>query len=92
MTPDFVSLARGTQKSQGLTDLCLVSVPHPIGMISKEEVYAKIDKAFDDIVKAATQWSPSADNAPVQAAPYPAKHFKFTGTYEIGRASCRERV
>ena len=59
MTPDFVSLARGTQKSQGLLDLCLVSVPHPIGMISKEEVYAKIDKAFDDIVKAALQWQPS---------------------------------
>lgn len=81
MTPDFVSLARGTQKSQGLLDLCLVSVPHPIGMISKEEVYAKIDKAFDDIVKAALQWQPSRENAPEQAAAYPAKHLKFTGTY-----------
>ncbi len=81
MTPDFVSLARGTQKSQGLLDLCLVSVPHPIGMISKEEVYAKVDKAFDDIVKAATTWQASKENAPKQADPYPAKRIKFTGTY-----------
>ena len=42
-------------------------------MISKEEVYAKIDKAFDDIVKAALQWQPSRENAPEQAAAYPAK-------------------
>lgn len=56
-------------------------VPHPLGMIPKQEVHAKIDAAFDDIIKAATQWKPSAENAAVQEAPYPAKTFKFTGTY-----------
>ncbi|MBR3880912.1 MAG: thiol-disulfide oxidoreductase [Mailhella sp.] len=50
-------------------------------MISKEEVNAKVDAAFDNIVKAALEWKPSKENAAVQAAPYPAKKFKFTGTY-----------
>ena len=39
--------------------MCFVTVPHPLGMISKEEVNAKVDAAFDDIVKAATAWTPS---------------------------------
>lgn len=82
VTDQFLTLARGTQKSQGLTDLCLVTVPHPIGMISREEVHAKIDKAFPDIVKAATEWKASKENAAKQSAPYPARVFKFTGTYE----------
>ena len=39
----FVTLARGTQKSQGLTDMCFVTVPHPIGMLPNEQVDAKVD-------------------------------------------------
>jgi len=50
-------------------------------MISKEEVHAKVDAAFDDIIKAATQWQPSKANAAKQMPPYPARTFKFTGTY-----------
>ena len=61
VTDPFLTLSRGTQKSQGLTDMCFVTVPHPLGMISKEEVNAKVDAAFDDIVKAATAWTPSKD-------------------------------
>ena len=56
-------------------------VPHPIGMLPVAEVNAKIDKAFDDIVKAATEWKPSKENAVKQAASYPARVFKFNGTY-----------
>ena len=41
--------------------MCFVTVPHPLGMISKEEVNAKVDAAFDDIVKAATAWTPSKE-------------------------------
>jgi len=51
-------------------------------MIPKEEVYAKVDAAFDDIIKAAIEWAPNKENAAVQAAPYPAKTFKLTGTYD----------
>jgi len=61
--------------------MCFAVVPHPLGMIPAEEVNAKIDKAFDDIVVAATQWKPSQTVAIEQAKPYPAKHVKFQGTY-----------
>ncbi len=50
-------------------------------MIPKEEVNAKIDKAFDDIIKASIAWAPSKENAARQADWYPARKFKFTGTY-----------
>jgi len=50
-------------------------------MISKEEVNAKVDAAFDDIVKAATAWTPSKEKQDAQVKPYPAKRFKFSGTY-----------
>ena len=81
-TNQFLTLARGTQKSQGLTDMCFVEVPHPLGMLPEKEVQAKVDAAFDAIVKAATQWKPSKENAVKQEAPYPARTFKFTGTYD----------
>lgn len=61
--------------------MCFVTVPHPLGMISKEEVNAKVDAAFDDIVKAATAWTPSKEKQDAQVKPYPAKRFKFSGTY-----------
>lgn len=64
-----------------MTDLCFVVVDHPIGMLSKEEVWAKVDKAFPDIVKAAVSWKPNKDNAVAQAAPYPAKTMSIQGTY-----------
>ena len=61
--------------------MCFVTVPHPLGMISKEEVNAKVDAAFDDIVKAATAWTPAKEKQDAQVKPYPAKRFKFSGTY-----------
>ncbi|HJD97957.1 MAG TPA: thiol-disulfide oxidoreductase [Mailhella massiliensis] len=81
VTDQFATLARGTQQSQGITDMSFVEIPHPLGMISREEVNAKIDAAFDSIVDAAIHWTPSSENAARQAAPYPARTFKFTGTY-----------
>ncbi|MBO4318577.1 MAG: thiol-disulfide oxidoreductase [Mailhella sp.] len=61
--------------------MSFVVVPHPIGMIPKNEVEAKIDAAFDGIIKAALEWKPNKENAPQQLPAYPAKTFKFTGTY-----------
>jgi hypothetical protein len=81
VTDQFMTLARGTQKSQGLTDLCLVEVPHPIGMIPKAEVYAKVDKAFDDIIKASISWKASKADLDNAVKPYPARKVKFKGTY-----------
>ena len=61
--------------------MCFVTVPHPIGMLPKAEVDAKVDAAFDDIVKAATQWKAGKAEAAEKVEPYPAKRFTFTGTY-----------
>lgn len=51
--------------------MCFVTVPHPLGMISKEEVNAKVDAAFDDIVKAATAWTPSKESKTPRSSPIP---------------------
>lgn len=61
--------------------MCFAVVPHPVGMIPAEEVKAKVDKAFNDIVAAATQWKPSQAADVAQNKPYPAKRIKFEGTY-----------
>ena len=60
-------------------------------MISKEEVHAKIDAAFNDIVKAATTWTPTAEKDTAQEKPYPAKRFKFSGTYSDVNALFQKR-
>ena len=44
-------------------------------------VVSLVDAAFGDIVKAATQWQPVKEKEAAQESPYPAKTFKFTGTY-----------
>lgn len=93
VTDQFVTLARGTQKEPGLTDMCFVTVPHPIGMLPKEQVDAKVDAAFGDIVKAATQWQPVKEKEAAQESPYPAKTFKFTGTYaDVNKAVRQAQV
>ncbi|MDR3045285.1 MAG: thiol-disulfide oxidoreductase [Desulfovibrio sp.] len=60
--------------------MSFVIVPHPVGMLPREEVFAKVDAAFDDIIKAATKWSPKKDTNAKAEAPYPAKRFTFEGT------------
>jgi hypothetical protein len=77
----FEGLARNTVKSIGLPDMAFVIVPHPMGMISLQEIRAKADEAFPKIVQLATQWKP-AGSAVQSAAPlYPAERIKFKGTY-----------
>jgi hypothetical protein len=76
-----VSLAKSAALNYGVPDLCLVVVPHPIGGIGPEEVRRKVDTAFPDILKAATQWKPETTELPPPAAAYPAKTLTFRGTY-----------
>jgi hypothetical protein len=59
--------------------MSFVPVPHPMGMIPLAEIRKKADDAFPEILKAATQWKPTAQLPPMKA-PYPADHFKFKGT------------
>lgn len=69
-------------KSIGFADMAFVEVEHPMGMISPEEIRAKTDKAFPQIIKMATAWQPSAAVANAAGKPaYPAEHVKFTGDY-----------
>ena len=62
--------------------MAFVVVEHPMGMISLDEIRAKADKAFPEIVRMATKWQPKTA-APVAAKPpYPAERIKFKGSYE----------
>ena len=70
-------------ESIGLADMAFVEVPHPMGMVSMQEIRAKADQAFPEILKAATQWKPSRTEIPgLGKPPYPAERVKFRGTYE----------
>lgn len=69
-------------ESFGAPDQAFVVVPHPLGMIPKDEVRAKADKAFPEIVKAATSWKQTRMTIPgAGKAPYPLDVIKFKGTY-----------
>lgn len=62
--------------------MAFVEFEHPMGMLPKEEVRVKADKAFPEIIRMATKWTPSATVATVAKPPYPAERIKFKGTYE----------
>lgn len=54
-----------------------------MGMIKLDEIRAKADAAFSDILKVATEWKQTVFEIPgVGAAAYPLERFKFTGTVE----------
>jgi hypothetical protein len=78
----FLSLAKSTVKSTGIPEMAFVEVEHPVGMIPQEEVRAKADKAFPEIVRMATKWKPTAVASAAAKKPYPAERIKFKGTYE----------
>jgi hypothetical protein len=59
--------------------MSFVIFPHPMGMIPLEEIRQHTDQLFPEIMKAATQWKPTAKLAATKS-PYPAERFKFTGT------------
>jgi len=70
-------------EGRGLADMAFVPVPHPMGMIPLNEIRAKADNAFPDILKAATAWKPTRTRIPgLGKKPYPAERIKFKGTYE----------
>ena len=82
-TSEFIGLARTSMESFGAPDMSFVIVPHPLGMIPREEVVKKADAAFPAILKAATAWKPSQDTlAGLGKAPYPLEVIKFKGTYQ----------
>ena len=69
-------------ESIGLADMAFVEVPHPMGMVSLQEIRAKADQSFPEILRMATQWKPLRTEIPgLGKPPYPAERVTFKGTY-----------
>jgi hypothetical protein len=58
VTSAFEELTKTTMKEQGVPDMDLVTVEHPIAGRNLEDTRKLADKAFPEILKAATQWQP----------------------------------
>ena len=54
ISSEFVRAARAQAEALGATDYRTVVVPHPIQPLTREEVQALADKAFDEIVRRVT--------------------------------------
>ena len=58
VTSAFEELAKTTMKEQEVSDMSFLVVEHPVGGRNLEDTRKLADKAFPDILKAATQWQP----------------------------------
>jgi hypothetical protein len=79
VTTEFSNLAKVYARASGLPNLCLVIVPHPLGGISRGEVEDKADKAFSEILTAATQWHSMSGQEPSPPTGV-ANRIRFSGT------------
>lgn len=57
-TTAFEELAKSTMQEQGVSEMALVVVEHPVAGHNLEGIQEKADAAFPDILEAATQWQP----------------------------------
>lgn len=57
-TTVFEKLVRTAMTEQGIADMALVAMTHPIGGRNDAETKQLVDGAFANILKAATQWQP----------------------------------
>ncbi len=76
---EFIGLSRDTALGQGVADMSFVVVPHPFGGITIDDINQKARDAFPSILKAATQWKPTAEMPPMKPT-YPAEQFAYKGT------------
>jgi len=49
-TDEFAALAGESARSQGLPDLRLARVPHPIGGVPREALLERADAAIDEVL------------------------------------------
>ena len=56
VTTAFQELIKSTMKDQGVSEMAIVMVEHPIAGHNLEGIRKKVDSAFPVILKAATQW------------------------------------
>jgi len=54
ISAEFVGAARAQAEALGATEYRTVVVPHPIQPLTRDEVRALTDKAYDDIVRRLT--------------------------------------
>jgi len=54
-------------------------VPHPMGMVPKEEIISNAEKAFPEIMKLATNWKPTVKMPPPKPV-FPAEKLTFKGS------------
>jgi len=60
-TDAFLELAETTMSDNGISEMALVVVEHPIAGHKLDAIREKAEKAFPDILRAATEWQqPSA--------------------------------
>jgi hypothetical protein len=57
-TTAFEELARSTMLENGVSEMALVVVAHPIAGHNLEGIQKKAVEALPDILRAATQWQP----------------------------------
>ena len=57
-TTAFEDLVRSTLKDQGVSDMAIVAVEHPIAGRNEEQTKNLVDGALPSILKAATEWQP----------------------------------
>lgn len=74
-----MNLFNMTRSSLGSSDMAHVIVQHPMGGIKLEDIKAKADAVYSDIVKVAEKWTPT-DGPLQQRQAYPATSFGFKGT------------
>lgn len=79
-TDKFIKSSKMFATTDGFADLPFVVVPHPLELLSKEEIDLKADDVFEDILKAATQQLDPVDV--VQPETYPAETVNFIGNIE----------
>jgi hypothetical protein len=58
-TTAFEELAKKSMQEQGISEMAMVVVEHPIGGRNLKDTRKLVDGCFPDILKAATQWQPA---------------------------------
>jgi hypothetical protein len=85
-TDRFLYTSKTLAMTDGLPNLSLVAVQHPLELLSKAEIEAKADGAFDEILKAATdpETSSVANKKQTKAVQkvYSAEQIRYRGSIE----------
>ena len=59
VTQPFEETMKALIKDQGVPEMALVVVEHPIAGHNPEAIRKKVDQVFPDILRAATKWQPA---------------------------------